>query len=66
MTISRQNNSPKYIITSELEFKESVKQISCGKDHNLILTPGGQIYSWGIGRLLCISLILYEFDTGML
>nr|CAB3265496.1 RCC1 domain-containing protein 1 [Phallusia mammillata] len=36
-------------IQSELHFQLPVKKLSCGKDHQAIVTESGQVFTWGIG-----------------
>lgn len=35
--------------------KSSVRQVACGKGHTLVLTEGGDVYSWGAGWNGCLG-----------
>lgn len=43
-------NNGIYIIPKILDTRISIKEVSCGKEHVLLLTSCGTLFSYGLGR----------------
>jgi alpha-tubulin suppressor-like RCC1 family protein len=40
------------LIPKELAIASPVKMVTCGKEHTLLLTQNGNVYSFGAGRYM--------------